>query len=175
MPRTGAVLSLVGLLLGVLTGCRTTSTANYVVPAHARTPAGPVGRLERLGLTVQEQARSTDGNCPADSYGRLPAFFRDHPCTALFRVLLDVRDATGGDALVAIAWVDMSTDADAVDLHTLLDHSGSGNLTELIPAVPFTGRYHASAQGGATVADAQVEPVGAGPADPTGIATAAIG
>lgn len=178
MPRTSAVLPLAVLLLALLAGCRTTaatastSTSTYVVPAHARSPAGPVGRLQRLGLTVHEQARSVDGNCAADSSGQVLAFFRAHPCTALFRVLLDVRDRQGA-ALVAVAWVDMPTETTAEQLHTLLDRSGTGNLTEL--TAPFNDRYHAGVQGGVTVAEAELEPVGAGPADPTGIVNAAIG
>ena len=68
--------------------------------------------------------------------------------------------------LVAVAWVDMPDEAGAIKLKRLLDRPGTGNITELSRErrryrnLRFDGEHYASRREGATVLDAQAEPVG---------------
>jgi hypothetical protein len=90
-------------------------------------------------------------------------FFRTHPCTALFRALLEVRDGRNNVALVAIAWVDMPDANQALQLQRLMDRFGTGNITELSRengGQRFSGQYYRSARDDATVVNVQAEPVG---------------
>ncbi len=128
--------------------------------ARQKDPARTILRLERRGLKVRERSRSIDGDCAAHSYGQVRTWFRDHPCDALFRTLFEITDGHGGDALVAVAWVDMPTDAQSAELKTLVDRNGTGNVSELSRTVTWTGRHYASTNDGATVVDAQAEPAG---------------
>ena len=118
-------------------------------------------RLERRG-----ESFSTD--CAAHSYGKVRQFFQEHPCSALFRALYEVRGPGGARVLVAMAWVDMPDAAQAAALKSLVDRPGTGNITELSKeqrryrSVRFTGQHqhYASLQDGATVINAQAEPLG---------------
>jgi hypothetical protein len=90
-------------------------------------------------------------------------FFQTHPCTALFRALLEVRDGRSNVALVAIAWVDMPDANQAQQLQHLMDQFGTGNITELSRengGQRFSGQYYRSARDDTTVVNVQAEPVG---------------
>ena len=97
------------------------------------------------------------------SYGEVQDFFRTHPCAALFRALLEVRDGRSNVALVAIAWVDMPDADQAQQLQSLMDEFGTGNITELSRengGQRFSGQYYRSAREDTTVVNVQAEPVG---------------
>jgi hypothetical protein len=99
----------------------------------------------------------------AHSYGQAQIFFRAHPCTALFRALLEVRDGRSYVALVAVAWVDMPSTEDARRLQQLVDRDGTGNVTELSRergGQRFSGDYYRSARDDTTFVNVQAEPVG---------------
>lgn len=125
-----------------------------------------VRRLERRGLRVDQRGESFSTDCAAHSYGQVQQFFQEHPCNALFRALYEVRGAGGARVLVAAAWVDMPDAAGAAALKSLVDRPGTGNITELSKeqrryrSVRFTGQHYASLQDGATVINAQAEPLG---------------
>jgi hypothetical protein len=84
----------------------------------------------------------------------------------LFRALYEVRGPGGARVLVAVAWVDMPDAAGAAALKSLVDRPGTGNITELSKeqrryrGVRFTGEHYTSLQDGATVINAQAEPLG---------------
>jgi hypothetical protein len=131
--------------------------------ARDRSSASAVQRLVRSGLQVRERQTDARSDCAAHSYGQVQAFFRAHPCEALFRTLLEVRDGRGAVALVAVAWVDMPDAEQARQLKALMDRPGTGNLTELSReggGRRFTGQYYASNREDTTVVNVQAEPVG---------------
>ena len=70
--------------------------------------------------------------------------------------------------LVAIAWVDMPDVAQAIELKSLVDRHGTGNIKELSRErgryrnVRFTGEHYVSRREDTTVVNAQAEPVGRG-------------
>ena len=84
----------------------------------------------------------------------------------MFRALYEVRGPGGAGVLLAMAWVDMPDAAQAATLKSLVDRPGTGNITELSKeqrryrGVRFTGQHYASLQDGATVINAQAEPLG---------------
>jgi hypothetical protein len=55
-----------------------------------------VRRLERRGLRVDRRGESFSTDCAAHSYGQVQQFLQEHPCSALFRALYEVRDPGGG-------------------------------------------------------------------------------
>ncbi len=129
--------------------------------AKDRSAARVVLRLEQRGLEVQQRQVSAGTDCAARSYGQVQVFFRQQPCTNLFRALFDVRDAQGDTAVVAVAWVDMPDASQAGQFQRLVDESGTGNVAEL-PAngVRFTGEHYVSTREDVTVVNAQAEPAG---------------
>ena len=133
------------------------------IKARDRSSRSPMRRLQRVGLRVQPRLEATDNDCVAHSYGEVRQFFVSIPARRLYRSLLEVR---GGLVLVAVAWVDMPDEANAIKLKRLLDRPGTGNITELSRErrryrnVRFDGEHYASRREGATVVNAQAEPVG---------------
>jgi len=132
---------------------------------RAQDSANVALRLERRGLRVSSRL-SSDEDCAEHSYGRVQAFFREHPCTALSRALFEARDSRRNVVLVAVAWVEMPDAGRARALRALLDGAGTGNVTELSRQrgryrdVRFTGDFYASRRDGSTVVNAQAQPVG---------------
>ena len=131
--------------------------------AKDRSTARTTARLTRKGLRVRDRGTRADTDCVAHSYGQVQDFFRDHPCTALFRALLEVRDPAGNRALLAVAWVDIPDPDQAHQLQRLMDRGGTGNVTELSRergGQRFSGDYYRSAREDTTVINVQDEPVG---------------
>lgn len=131
--------------------------------ARDRSTAHSTARLVRKGLRVREHGVDAETNCAAHSYGQVQDFFRAHPCTALFRALLEIRDNRGNVALVAVAWVDMPDPDQTRQLQQLMDRDGTGNITELSREngrQRFGGDYYRSAREETTVVNVQAEPVG---------------
>ena len=131
--------------------------------AKERSTARITARLIQKGLRVRERGVRADTDCVAHSYGQVQDFFRAHPCTALFRALLEVRDNRGNLALLAVAWVDMPDPDEARQLQQLMDRGGTGNITELSRergGQRFSGDYYRSARDDTTVVNVQAEPVG---------------
>jgi hypothetical protein len=133
--------------------------------ARDRNPAQLLSRLERRGLRVEQRFTSDDGDCASHSYGLVREFFRDNPCSALFRALFEVRDQQRNVVLFAVAWVDMPDVRQARMFKDLVDRDGTGNITELsretgpYQDVRFTGDHYASIREDATVINAQAQPV----------------
>jgi hypothetical protein len=130
--------------------------------ARDRSTARAVERLVRAGFKVREQGVEVDSDCAAHSYGQVQDFFRAHPCTELFRALLEVRGG-GATALIAVAWVDMPDAGQASALKALVDRPATGNVTELSRergGQRFTGEYYRSHLEGTTVVNVQAEPQG---------------
>jgi len=131
--------------------------------AKDRSTARATARLIRKGLRVRERNVRGDADCVAHSYGQVQDFFREHPCTALFRALLEVRDNRGNLAILAAAWVDMPDPDQARQLQELMDRGGTGNITELSRergGQRFSGDYYRSAREDSTVINVQAEPIG---------------
>ena len=137
--------------------------------ARDRDPGPVLRRLADRGLDVRQQDVEADSDCAAHSYGAVQRWFADHPCEALFRTSFVVDATGGGTVLVAVAWVDMPTEAAAREFHDLVDGDGTGNVRELTrergrhTGVRFTGEHYESARDGTTVVNAQAQPVGPGP------------
>jgi hypothetical protein len=131
--------------------------------ARDRSTAHVNARLIRKGLRVLDRGVDADTDCVAHSYGQVQDFFRTHPCTALFRALLEVRDNRGNLALLAVAWVDMPDADEARQLQQLMDRGGTGNITELSRErgrQRFSGDYYRSIREDTTVVNVQAKPVG---------------
>lgn len=131
--------------------------------ARDRSTARVAARLTRSGLRVRERGADADSDCVAHSYGQVQDFFRAHPCTALFRALLEVRDNRGNLAVLAVAWVDMPDADEARQLQRLMDRGGTGNITELSRergGQRFSGDHYRSIREDTTVVNVQAEPVG---------------
>ena len=127
--------------------------------ARDRSTLRTVQRLQSRGLQVTERAVDAGDDCAANSYGQVQEFFRQNACAALYRALFEVRDGQAM-ALVAVAWVDMPNEAQAMRYQQLVDRHGTGNVTELSTRVQWTGQRYVSTRDGVTVVNAQAEPVG---------------
>jgi hypothetical protein len=176
--RTVAVIAAVliaggaagGSAIGASTGGGASVSADLGVRVNAkardRSAQSVVRRLERVGLRVRARFEQADDDCAAHSYGAVQRWFRSNPCDALYRTLIEVGDRQGGLVLVAVAWVDMPNEAQAVELKRILDGPGTGNVVELsrergrYRGVRFTGEHYASRREGTTVISAQAEPIG---------------
>ncbi len=134
--------------------------------ARDRDPLRTVRRLEQRGWRVEQRGTSFEQDCAAYAYGQVQQFFREHPCSAVFRALFEVQDQRRNRVLVAVAWVDMPDESQAAAFQRLVDIHGTGNITELSQeqrryrSVRFTGEHYASTRNGVTVINAQAEPLG---------------
>jgi hypothetical protein len=181
VPRgSGTLVAAIALALGLASGTGLTSasgvsggtTGTYrpqdstkSQKARDRNADELLSRLARQGLRVEERFSSDDSDCVAHSYGLVREFFRDCPCSALFRALFEVRDERRNVVLVAVAWVDMPDVRQARAFKELVDRDGTGNITELsretgpYQDVRFTGDHYASIRDDTTVINAQAQPV----------------
>lgn len=141
------------------------STEARTARVRDRAQDGVARRLTRPGREVRRLDGDVTTDCAAVSYGQVGSFFLAHPCDAVGRVLLEVRES-GARAVVAVAVVDMPAVDDAVALKRLVDTHGTGNVRELRTprGVRWTGRHYRSARDATTVVNAQAEPVGPGAA-----------
>ncbi|MDN3356725.1 hypothetical protein [Actinomadura sp. DC4] len=107
-------------------------------------------------------AKKLDTECAANSYGRVRAFFRRHPCDWLARAYLQIGES---EILVAISWVGMPSASLAGEYKHLIDTPGAGGVTELSRAVKlyryldYASSAHTSGNGGTAVWNVQVRPV----------------
>lgn len=181
IPRGGgALIAAIALALGLSSGTGLTgasgvsggTSGTYRSPdtaksqkARDRNPDRLLSRLARQGLRVEQRFTSDDADCEAHSYGLVREFFRDCPCSALFRALFEVRDDRGNVVLVAVAWVDMPDVRLAREFKELVDRDGTGNITELsretgpYQDVRFTGDHYASIRDETTVINSQAQPL----------------
>jgi len=147
------------------TAARTSVGTKSNVKTRNRDARAVVQRLLRAGRKIDIEASSDADDCTAHSYGAVHAFFIEHPCTGLYRVLLVVHGPVGSSVLVAIAWVDMPDATAAEAYRQLVDRPGSGNITELnreggrYESMRFTGLHYASTRDGNTVVNVQTEPL----------------
>jgi hypothetical protein len=104
-------------------------------------------------------------DCAEHSYGQVQEFLQRRTCAGLHRAYFEVRDRNGDVVLIAVSWVEMPDEAQARDLHELLDSDGTGNITELsrdqggYRSVRFTGGIYESRRDGTVVVNAQAEAV----------------
>jgi hypothetical protein len=128
------------------------------------------GRLVRQGFRVNFKATSDGTDCVGHSYGQVQNFFRQHPCSALYRAYFEVQDRQGDTVLVAVSWVRMPDEPSASALKHVDDVPGTGNVTELsreegkYRSVRYTGQIYASAldTSGTVFANVQAQPVARG-------------
>lgn len=91
------------------------------------------------GLDLAVRATRTDTDCAAHSYGRVQDFLATHPCRSVQRALYFGADP-GGPVVVAVATVEMESEADAAELQKLADTNGTGNVADLLrEGVTFDG------------------------------------
>lgn len=69
-------------------------------------------------------------NCAKVSYGKVEDWFEDKPCEHVVRGLYTTKE-DGARALVSVAVVTMPDAAQAKDLKTLTDTSGTGNVSDM--------------------------------------------
>jgi hypothetical protein len=176
----GTVVAAIALALGLASGTGLTSAsgvgsgtsgayrqqdATKSRQARDRDSAQLLSRLVRQGLRVEQRFSSDDSDCVAHSYGLVREFFRDNPCSALFRALFEIQDKRGNVVLVAVAWVDMPDAPQARTFKDLVDRDGTGNVTELsrergpYQNVRFSGDHYTSIREDATVINTQAQPV----------------
>jgi hypothetical protein len=153
---------------GAGVSARSTTATRGDTRISSRDSAAAEARLAARGVRVTARATDDASDCVAHSYGQVQDFFRRHPCSALVRAQLELQDRRGDVVLVPIAWVEMPTADEAGALKTLLDGSGTGNITELsreqgrYRSVRYTGSAYASRLDGRIVVNAQAEPVARG-------------
>lgn len=125
-------------------------------------------RLTARGIRARAELTDDSSDCVANAYGQVQTYLREHPCRALARSLIEVRDQKGDVALVAVASVEMPDAEQATELRRLMDSPGTGNVTELsrergrYRSVRFTGDIYESRQDDAVVSNAQVQAVARG-------------
>jgi hypothetical protein len=123
----------------------------------------------RMGLKRLNEVRKQASTCAANSYGDVRQFFVRTPCRSLDRMLFALGDGRGGSVVVSVAWVGMSTTANAERLKTLADKDGTGNVSPLASAlvgaagIKFTGRHYDSRQAGKLVVISEAEPLSGAP------------
>jgi hypothetical protein len=128
------------------------------------------GRLVRQGFRVNVKATSDGTDCVDHSYGQVQNFFRQHPCSALYRAYFEVQDRQGDTVLVAVSWVRMPDGSSASALKHLTDAPGTGNVTELsreegkYRSIRYTGLIYTSAldTSGTVFVNVQAQPVARG-------------
>lgn len=127
-------------------------------------------RLVRRGFRVNVKATSDGTDCVGHSYGQVRNFFRQHPCTALYRAYFEVQDRQGDAILIAVSWVRMPDASSASALQHLDDAPGTGNVTELsreegkYKSVRYTGLFYTSNldTSGTVFVNVQAQPVARG-------------
>lgn len=133
--------------------------------ATSRETTQVVTRLRRLEKVVDQLNSASDDNCADHATGQVREFFVEHPCTALFRALFELRDHGRPVLRVAVAWVDMPDADQAAQYQQIIDRDGTGTVRPLTPDrrrddANFDGIAYASSRDGVSVAIAQAEPVG---------------
>lgn len=151
-------------------GTRATSNARTESRGSSQDAQTVQARLARQGFRVNLNGPRGDTDCVGHSYGQAQNFFRQHPCTALFRAWLEVLDPQGDAVLVAVSWVRMPDEAKASALQKLVDAPGTGNVTELsreegkYRSVRYAGEFYTSAldKSGTVFVNVQAQPVARG-------------
>jgi len=171
----GTVLLAVGVALALgaggasVAGSTATSGASSGARSGSRvdnrTSQALETRLTSRGIRLTSRITDDDADCVAHSYGQVQDFLRRSPCTALHRAQFELRDRNGDVVLLAVSWVEMSSEAAAGSLRELLDTEGTGNIIELsrergrYRTIRYGGDAYASSRDGTVVATAQAEPI----------------
>jgi hypothetical protein len=180
----GTVLAVVGLALalaaggtsavGGAVGSGTSASAGSLSSARGqarvstRSSQAAEARLAARGVRLTARAIDDTDDCVEHSYGQVREFLRRNPCVALHRTQFELRDRNGDVVLLAISWIEFADEATARRFHQLVDTHGTGNVTELsrergrYRSVRYTGDIYASHRDGATVSNAQAQPVARG-------------
>ncbi len=108
-----------------------TPTPTATVPTTASAAPSTPSEQTVDGQTYTLQARQKDVDCGANSYGQVSEYFVTTPCAgltrAIFRTTID-----GATVLVSVSIVEMPDDAQAAELRTLVDSTGTGNVSDLL-------------------------------------------
>jgi hypothetical protein len=121
------------------------------------------GAWQRMGLRGLGQTGKQQSECVESSFGGVREFLRETPCTSMDRVLFTVGDHAGNSAVIAVAWVEFSSRAEARKFQALMDASGTGDVKPLageavgVADVAFTGANYGSDRDRATVTVAEAE------------------
>lgn len=157
----------VTLTSGTSSASSSSSNARTTSRGSSQDTQAVESRLVRQGFQVNFKATSDGTDCVGHSYGQVQNFFRQHPCSALYRAYFEVQDRLGDTVLVAVSWVRMPDASSAGALKHLDDAPGTGNITELsreggkYRTVRYTGLIYKSAldTSGTVFVNVQAQPV----------------
>lgn len=107
---------------------------------QATSDAAPPPPIQVVGdVTYTLQASRADTDCVTNSYGQVSEYFAGTPCTGLIRALFTVT-LDGAPAVISVSEVQLSDDEVAAEFRTLVDSSGTGNVSDLLRSgVPLEG------------------------------------
>ena len=90
-------------------------------------------------VTYTLQASRADTDCVSNSYGQVAEYFAGTPCTGLTRALFTA-NLGGASAVISVSEVQLADDEVATEFRTLVDSSGTGNVSDLLRSgVPLEG------------------------------------
>ncbi|REH30719.1 hypothetical protein BCF44_12378 [Kutzneria buriramensis] len=112
------------------------------------------------GLPVRQQDATAPQHpdCVAQSHDQVRQFFVRTPCAGMTEALYTLVDRSGNTFALSVAWVRMSSAADAVAFQKLDDTYGTGDITAL-GGIRLTGQHYRSAIDGTLVVIAEAEPL----------------
>lgn len=119
---------------------------------------------KRLGMRRHARDFGQALECAANSYGEVRDFFLRNHCRTLDRSLLVLGDGNDNTILVSVAWIQMHTAGDAMNLRALADTNGTGNVAALgsvgplLGNVRFTGEFYDSRRRGRMTVIAEAAP-----------------
>lgn len=120
-------------------GATGTSTSSSTTTAAEPTaaPTSPTQVVDDATFTLA--ASRADVDCAGNAYGQVADYFTGTPCTGLTRALFTVT-LDGLPAVVSVSDVQMPDEATAGEFRTLVDSSGTGNVSDLLRSgVPLEG------------------------------------
>jgi hypothetical protein len=146
----------VALVLALMVGRATTGSSGP--------PPDPTATRTVDGVTYSRQVATSDVSCDGHAYGLAAGFLRERGCLHLDRTLWTGTDQ-GRPVVVAVSTVQMPDTTTAFALRSLVDTSGTGNISDLLregrgfPGAPqgLTGAGYASAQLGDRVVVAEAD------------------
>ncbi len=135
-----------------------------VATGPSEPPVDPTATRVVDGVTYTREVTTTDASCEGHAYGQAAAFLRTQGCLHLDRTLW-TGTADGRPVVVAVSTVQMPDTTTAFGLRSLIDTSGTGNISDLLregrgyPGAPreLTGAGYASAQLGDRVVVAEAD------------------
>lgn len=164
-PSLGGIGTVGGAGSGLTSGLSSAMRAK-VVKAKKTIRAKPTRAWRQLGLRKGTMRRIPNASCVVNSYGKVQAYFVEHPCRSLRRLVLPLSDGRGNSMLLAVSWVRMPTKRTAREFKRLIDIHGTGDIKPVAMrmwqrqfGVTFTGRNYDSRRSHTTVVVAETEPL----------------